>query len=64
MPIIYLLVYLALIGVVAWLLVTYIPMPPPIKTVIVVAAVVCCILLVLDATGILNTVGPNVPRLR
>jgi hypothetical protein len=34
-----LLVLLALIGVVAWLLVTYVPMPAVMKTIIVVAAV-------------------------
>ncbi len=64
MPIILLLVYLALIGVIAWLLVTFIPMPDQIRKVIIGAAVVCCVLLVLEAVGILGGVGPNVPRIR
>ena len=43
---------MAVIGVVAWLIVTYIPMPSAIKTVIVVFAVIFCVLIGLSAVGI------------
>lgn len=62
MPILLLLVWFALIGLVAWLLITYVPMPAPIKTVIVVAAVVACVLILLSAMGLGLDYGPVVPR--
>lgn len=52
MGIIVLLVLIAVIGLAAWALVTYVPMPQGIKTVIVVVAVVACILYALHAMGI------------
>jgi hypothetical protein len=47
-----LLLFLALIGVIAWALVTYLPMPQPVKTVIVVAAVLICVLILVRALGL------------
>jgi hypothetical protein len=47
-----LLLLMALIGVVAWAIVTYVPMPQPIKTVIIIAAAIFCILLLARAFGI------------
>jgi len=64
MPILLLLVWFAVIGVVAWLLIRFVPMPAPIQTVIVVAAVVVCVLILLSATGLTLGSGPTVPRLR
>jgi hypothetical protein len=63
MPIILLLVWLAIVGVIAWALVTYVPMPAAIRTVIIIAAVICCVLIVIQAVGGLGS-GPLVPRLR
>lgn len=46
-----LLLVIALVGVVAWLLVTYVPMPPPMKTVLIVVAVLIVILMAWDYFG-------------
>lgn len=62
MSIVLLLLVLAVIGVCAWALVTYLPMPPAIKTVIIIVAVVCCILYALHAMGI-GIPNPSVPRI-
>ncbi len=63
MSIIYLMLVLAVIGVVAWALVTYIPMPSGMKTLIVVVAVVCGVLYALNMFGI-GLPNPAVPKLR
>lgn len=54
---------LALLGLIAWAIVTYIPMPQPIKTLIVIVIVVFCILIVVNAFGLLNY-DVGIPRLR
>ena len=61
MPLLTLVVYLALIGLVVWAVTTYIPMPAPIKTLIVVLVVVVIVLWIISLLGL---VGPMVPRLR
>ena len=50
--IIELLIILAIVGLVAWVIVTMIPMPAPIQKVIIVVAVLLCILIVVRALGI------------
>lgn len=45
-------VLLMVFGFIAWLVLTYIPMPPPVKQVIVVIMVIVLILFVLQAFGI------------
>lgn len=52
MPIITFILLAAVIGLVCWLLVTYIPMPQPIKAVIVIAAVLFLVILLLQASGL------------
>lgn len=52
MSLIYLLLILALIGVITWAIITYIPMPQGIKTLIVIVAVVGCVLYVMGAFGV------------
>lgn len=52
---------LALVGFVCWLLLTYVPMPDPIKKLIIVIVVVCIILYLMSAFGIMDI---PVPRLR
>lgn len=64
MPILMLLVWFALIGLIAWALITYVPMPQSIKTVIVIAAVLFCVIILLQALGVDLNSGPTVPRLR
>lgn len=48
------------LGVLAWLLTTYVPMPPPIKTIIIVA--VCLVLVLILVRGLVGDVA--LPRLR
>ncbi len=49
-----------LIGFVAWLLVTLVPMPAPFPRVVIAIACVLALLAVLNAFG----VGPAIPRMR
>jgi hypothetical protein len=49
--IIELLIILAIVGVVAWVLVSLIPMPAQVRTLIIVVAVLICLLVVLRAFG-------------
>ena len=46
-------VWLAVVGLIVWVLVTYVPMPAPIRRAIVAIAVVLMILWALDAVGAL-----------
>lgn len=65
MSLLALLIYLALIGFITWLIVTYIPLDPTIKKVITVAAIVGCIILCLYAFGLLGSLTSTpVPRIR
>lgn len=52
MDIITLIVALAVIGLIWWLVTTYIPMPAPMKTVITVVAVLALCLFLLNMVGI------------
>jgi hypothetical protein len=63
MPILGLVLIIALIGVVVWLIVTYIPMPAQFKTLIIVVAVLLVVIWIIQLTGLLG-VGPTVPRVR
>lgn len=60
---IYLLLYLAIIGVVAWALVTYLPMPPGVQKVIIIVAIVACVIVALNAFNV-HLPNPTVPSLR
>jgi hypothetical protein len=54
------LVLVAIIGALAYVLITYVPMPPPFRTIIIVFAVVIVVLYLLTAFSLLP---PNVlPR--
>jgi hypothetical protein len=61
MPIITVLVVLIIIGVALYLVETYIPLSPPIRTVIRVVVVLLLVLWLLQMFGI---VGPNLSTLR
>jgi uncharacterized membrane protein len=52
MDIIHLIIVLAVLGFALWLLLTYVPMPDPIKKVIIAIVVLALILVVLDFGGI------------
>lgn len=56
MPLISLLLVLAVIGVLAWAVVKFIPMPPNIATLIYVVAGIVAFLYVLQAFGLLHGV--------
>jgi hypothetical protein len=63
MDIIMLLVLLALIGLLAWALSTYVPMPAGMARLIQIAAIVIGVLILLQALGLLPSLG-RVPTLR
>ena len=58
MPIVSVLIFLVIVGVILYLVNTYIPMAPPIKTVINVVAVLCLCLWLLNAFGMMNYTIP------
>ncbi len=51
---------LALVGFILWLVVTYIPMPAPIKQVIIVLVVILLIIYLMGALGIVDVPLPRV----
>jgi len=53
-------VVLVILGVIMWLVNTYIPMPAPFKTIIMVVVVIAVCLWLLSAFGILNGGGPYI----
>ena len=54
MPIVNILVTLVIVGVVLWLITTYIPMAPPIKTVLTIVVVLVLCVWLLNVFGILD----------
>lgn len=65
MSLITLLVILVVIGIVTWLVTTYIPMPASIKNIILVVAIIVCLFVVLNAFGVLSTLqGVRVPQVK
>ena len=46
------LLLMALIGIVAWLLVSFVPMPGAIATAIIVAAVIMCVVIIFRLLGV------------
>lgn len=65
MPYITLLIVLAIIGVIAWAVTTYIPMPPGIRNLIIIVAVVVAVIYALNAFGITLGLGNvTVPHLK
>jgi hypothetical protein len=65
MSILTLLVALVVIGVLLWLVTTYVPMAAPIKQVLVAVVVILTVLWVLSAFGLIPELGRvRVPRAR
>lgn len=51
------------VGIVIWLINTYLPLPPPIKTLILVAGIVVLVIILLNALGVFGHDVP-IPKLR
>jgi hypothetical protein len=54
MPILQLIVLVVVLGLVWWLLTTYVPLPQPVKTVVTVLAVLLMIALLLSWAGLIG----------
>lgn len=63
MSILAILLYLAIFGLIVYLIVTYIPMPAAVRTIIIAIAVIFLILLLMSGVGILAPLNTPV-RLR
>lgn len=59
-----LILVLAAIGLIAWLITNFIPMPPQIKTLIIVVCVIVSLLYVLQAFGLIGGGTISVPKLK
>ena len=57
MPLIELVVILAIVGVILWLVTTYIPMDPTIRKILVAVVVIAVVLWLLKALGILGSLN-------
>ena len=65
MPLIQLVIALVVVGVLLWLINTYIPMDGKIKKILNIVVVICVVVWLLYAFGILNRGGDiQVPQLR
>jgi len=64
MSIISLIITLVVIGVILWLVNTYIPMDPKIKNILNVVVIICVVLWLLNVFGVFNMNLGNVPRVR
>ena len=56
-------VVLAVVGVLLWLVTTYIPMDPTIKRIIVAVVIICIVLWLLQVFGVLGLVNTPIPRI-
>lgn len=52
------------LGLVVYLVNTYLPIPPAIKTVILVAVIIVIVVILLRAMGVLGGVDYQIPRVR
>ncbi len=48
------LIVLAVVGIVCWVIVTYVPMPAPIHSIIIAIAAIACLLYALRSFGVLR----------
>lgn len=55
MPLITVIIILAAVGLIVWLVTTYLPMSPPVKKMIVVVAVIVLILWLLQLFGVFDS---------
>lgn len=52
------------LGLIVWLINTYVPLPAPIQTIILVAVIIVLIVVLLNALGIVGLSDTQIPRLR
>lgn len=52
------------LGLVVWLVNTYLPIPQAIKTIILIAVVIVLVVILLRAMGVLGGVDYQIPRVR
>jgi hypothetical protein len=65
MPLISLVIILIVVGVLLWVVNTYIPMDAKIKNIINIVVIICVVLWLLNVFGVFGSIGTiNVPRLR
>lgn len=57
MPLIELIIILAVVGVILWLVTTYIPMDPTIRKILVAVVVIATVLWLLKAFGLLSSIS-------
>lgn len=53
---------LAFVGLIVYLIITYIPMPAVFRTIILVIVAICLILFLMNAFGIVDMPVPNIRR--
>ncbi len=64
MSILGLVLFIVILGIVAWLINTYLPLPAPFKTIILVILIVVAVVVTLNAFGLLGSLNTAVPHLR
>lgn len=64
MSVIGLVVLIVVIGLVAWIVNSYLPIPQPFKTIINVVLIVVALIVVLNAFGLMGGLNTSVPHLR
>ena len=57
MPIVQLIILLAVIGLLLWLVNTYVPMAEPIKRIINIVVIICVVLWLLNFFGLFDSLG-------
>lgn len=57
MPLLTIVLVLIVVGVLLWLINTYIPMAGPIKTILNIVVIVCVILWILSLFGLISGIG-------
>lgn len=61
MSIVYVIVVIAVVGLIAWALLRFVPMPPPLQNVLVAVVALALILWVLHVFGLLGAAAVRVP---
>lgn len=64
MTIIGLVVVIIVLGLIAWVVNTYIPIPQAFKTIINIVLIIIALLVVLSAFGLLGSMNQSVPHLK
>jgi uncharacterized protein YhhL (DUF1145 family) len=57
-------VFLVIVGVILWLINTYVPLQSPIKTLINIVVIIIVVVWLLQALGLLGVVNQPLPKVR